>query len=121
MNVTSLKVGIGESICRNKISLYEINYMELTEKSMDVINLFLNPRDLMIDIHGHNITLIQSVLILDGFRLMKPIIKEIMDFNFALLIHLQNLLESKRRFADQKISIIIAVSAILIAIISAII
>jgi len=120
IKVTSLKVGIGESICKNKISLHESNYLKLTDKSMDIINNFLDPVDLIDDLYGPKVSLIQRALIVSGFLHMKPTINEIIDFNFTLLIHLQSILESKRRVADQKISIIISFLALLVAIIIAV-
>lgn len=118
MNITSLKVGIGESICRNKISLYESDYLELTDKSMDIINNFLDPVDLIDDLYGPKVSLVQRAIIISGFLNMKPMINEIIDFNFTLLIHLQSILESKRSFADQYIMLRISFLALLVSLLA---
>ena len=84
---------------------------------MDVINNFLDVKDLIDDLYP-KASLNERALIITKFMIMKPMIKEIIDFNFTLLTHLQNLLESKRSFADQYIILRISVLALLISILA---
>ncbi len=117
LNIISLKIGIGESICRNKISLYEEKYLKLMNRSLDLRFALLDVKTILDELGANIDSIEERASIISRFMDVRPFIKEIIDFNLALLINIQSLLESKRRAADQIINMMIMILALSVAII----
>lgn len=117
LNIISLKVGIGESICRNKVSSYEEKYLKLMDRSLDLRFALLDVKDMLDEFCANIDSTEERASIISRFMAVKPLLKEIIDFNLALLINIQSLLESKRRSADQIINMMITILALSVAII----
>jgi len=115
--VTSLKIGVGETICRNKLSNLDTKYGKLMEKTMEIVGNWRNPSGLEKEIHG-SITEEEHALIMAKLIKFQPILRKEMDFALLLSRHLGSLIESKRGSADRRLTLMISIGALLVAILS---